>query len=262
MPFNKIQPEQIQLATFFSSSGDISINQTDTGVALNLSREITGDFALTGNSSNPFVINKRPVFSMPRTGTNTIDDFNSGTFVFNGSSNTVSGTRNMVINGASNVFTGNGIDNVVVNGASSDFGSGVNSCTSLAGDGANFADQTTGAVIITDVTTSTPAPVSNHSMLIDFNSGTFFQGSPTRFLTDINIKNTASGLFSGNLNVIGNSFLSGTNISGVAKFNTGFTLPQWVGSSMAGTSGSMAVSGTSLAIFLGGVWYGIGTQTI
>ena len=62
MAFNKIQPEQIQLATFFSSSGDIDVNQTDTGVRLNLSREITGDFALTGNSSNPFLINKRPVF--------------------------------------------------------------------------------------------------------------------------------------------------------------------------------------------------------
>ena len=41
MPFNKIQPEQIQLATFFSSSGDISVNQTETGVGLNLSREVS-----------------------------------------------------------------------------------------------------------------------------------------------------------------------------------------------------------------------------
>ena len=47
MAFNKIQPEQIQLATFFSSSGDISISQTDTGVGLNLSRDIVGDFAIS-----------------------------------------------------------------------------------------------------------------------------------------------------------------------------------------------------------------------
>ena len=50
MAFNKIQPEQIQLATFFSNSGDIAINQTDTGVRLNLSRGITGNF----NFSNSY----------------------------------------------------------------------------------------------------------------------------------------------------------------------------------------------------------------
>jgi|TARA_R110002020_G_scaffold89952_2_gene219454 hypothetical protein len=248
MPFNKIQPEQIQLATFFSSSGDISINQTDTGVGLNLSREITGDFYLTGHSSNPFVINKRPVFSMPITGTNTIDDFTSGTFVFNGAGNTVSGTRNMVINGASNVFTGNSVDNVVLNGASSDFGSGTNSCTSLAGDGSDFANQTTGAVIITDATTSTPASISNHSMLVDFDSGTFFQGSPTRFLTDVNVASAASGLFSGNLGVLGNSFMG-----------TATVITRHSGQTPLSQSGSIMVTGDKLAVYLAGAWYGIGT---
>ena len=56
--------------------------------------------------------------------------------------------------------------------------------------------------------------------------------------------------------------LSGTNISGVTTFNTGFTLPQWVGSSMAGTSGSMAISGATVAIFMEGAWVGITTEAI
>ena len=251
MPFNKIQPEQIQLATFFSSSGDISVNQTETGVGLNLSREITGDFYLTGHTSNPLVINKRPVFSMPITGTNTIDDFTSGTFVFNGASNTVSGTRNMVINGASNVFTGNGIDNVVVNGASSDFGSGTNSCTSLAGDGADFANQTTGAVIITDATTSTPAAISNHSMLIDFDSGTFFEGGATRFTTDINVASASSGMFSGDLNVLGDTFM-GTN----------FRMPLFSGQTLIANSGHLLFSGGKPIFHDGTAWVGITTEPL
>lgn len=251
MPFNKIQPEQIQLATFFSSSGDISVNQTDTGVGLNLSREITGDFYLTGHTSNPLVINKRPVFSMPITGTNTIDDFTSGTFVFNGAGNTVSGTRNMVINGASNVFTGNGVDNVVVNGASSDFGSGTNSCTSLAGDGADFANQITGAVIITDVTTSTPAAISNHSILIDFDSGTFFAGGDVRFSTDINVASASSGMFSGDLNVIGDTLL-GEN----------FRMPLFSGQTVVADSGQMMFSGGRPIFHDGTSWVGITTEPI
>ena len=260
MAFNKIQPEQIQLATFFSSSGDIDVNQTDTGVRLNLSREITGDFALTGNSSNPFLINKRPVFSMPATGSNTVGDFNSGSFVFNGASNVISGTRNMIINGSNNAASGNSLDNVCVNGDSVTFGSGADSCTAI-GVGGAFTE-VTGAVVITDSTSSSKTPVSNQSLLVDFDSGAFFQGGATTFITNFNVRSSASGLFSGDLNVLGDSFLSGTNISGVAKFNTGFTLPQWVGASMAGTSGSMAVSGSTLAVYLQGVWYGIGTSTI
>lgn len=261
MAFNKIQPEQIQLATFFSSSGDIDINQTDTGVRLNLSREITGDFALTGNSSNPFLINKRPVFSMPATGSNTVGDFNSGSFVFNGASNVISGTRNMIINGSTNVASGNSLDNVCLNGESVTFGSGTDSCTVLAGKGGAFTELT-GAVVVGDSLASSKTPVSNQSMLVDFSSGTFFQGGNTKFITSVHVRSSASGLFSGKLNVLGDSFLSGTNISGVATFNTGFTLPQWAGSNMDGTSGSLAVSGSTLAVHLNGNWYGIGTNAI
>ena len=44
MAFNKIQPEQLQLPTFYSDSGDISISQGTTGVQLNLSRILEGSF--------------------------------------------------------------------------------------------------------------------------------------------------------------------------------------------------------------------------
>ena len=41
MAFNKIQPEQIQMPTFFSDSGDLNITQTDTGVQINVSKNLT-----------------------------------------------------------------------------------------------------------------------------------------------------------------------------------------------------------------------------
>ena len=47
-----------------------------------------------------------------------------------------------------------------------------------------------------------------------------------------------------------------------AVFNTGFTLPQWVGADMVGTSGSMAVSGGNLIVHLEDSWYGLGTAAM
>tara|TARA_R110000765_G_scaffold116229_3_gene209357 strand:+ start:1440 stop:2237 length:798 start_codon:yes stop_codon:yes gene_type:complete len=262
MPFNKIQPEQIQLATFFSSSGDIAISQTDTGIGLNLSRDIVGDFAISGDSSNPLVINKRGVFTMPLTGVNTVANFSSGTFVFNGADNVVSGTRNIVINGDNNSFSGNSADNVSVNGLNQDFGSGVEGCTALAGDGATFPNAIVGSTVITDGLSATASPLSSHSLMVDFASGAFFDGGETRFLSSYYVKNTASGIHSGDLSVLGDTFLSGTFISGVTVFNTGYTLPQWVGADMVGTSGSMAVSGGNLIVHLEDSWYGLGTAAM
>ena len=99
--------------------------------------------------------------------------------------------------------------------------------------------------------------------MVDFASGAFFDGGETRFLSSYYVKNTASGIHSGDLSVLGDSFLSGTFISGVAVFNTGFTLPQWEGHGMVGTSGSLAVSGNALVYwgYTGG-WVGVGTYAV
>jgi len=250
MAFNKIQPEQIQLATFFSSSGDINISQSDTGVGLNLSRNITGDFAITGDSSNPLVINKRAVFTMPPTGDNTVAGFDSGTFAFNGSLNVVSGTRNIVVNGYNDSFSGNSVDNVSVNGSNQVFGSGVEDCTALAGNGPEFTDNA-GAVIISDGLATTTTAVADHSMTVDFASGTFFDGGATRFLSSYYVSDTSSGLNSGDLNVLGNTFL-GTN----AK------MPLFSGQSVIAESGVFMYSGGRPIYHDGTSWVGIKTEPI
>ena len=117
MAFNKIQPEQIQLATFFSNSGDIAINQTDTGVALNLSRGITGDFSFTGDSSRPFQINEKPVITSSHA-SNSSYTFESGSFAINGSVNTlISGVNNVGINVEGVSISGNADNNTIINGS-------------------------------------------------------------------------------------------------------------------------------------------------
>ena len=122
MAFNKIQPEQLQLPTFYSDSGDISISQGTTGVQLNLSRILEGSFYFTGDLQ----LNKCPVLAGGVTGSNTYKP-SSGNFVINGVSNTITGSNNTIINSTNTTISG--IDNVSVNGFSQDFGSGVEDCT-------------------------------------------------------------------------------------------------------------------------------------
>ena len=47
MAFTKIQPQQLQLPTFTSPSGDFSFTDLSTGVQINLDRTITGPMIIT-----------------------------------------------------------------------------------------------------------------------------------------------------------------------------------------------------------------------
>ena len=240
MAFNKIQPEQIQLATFFSNSGDIAINQTDTGVRLNLSREITGDFAFTGDANQPFKVNGKQVLTASHS-TDSNFTFESGSFSINGTNNSlISGIDNVAINANGISVSGTASENISLNGAAQVFGSGVENCFAV-GQQATFSTPTTG------------------SFVVDYTSGSYFEGGDTYHLNNVVVASSKSGLFSGDLNVLGDTFLSGVGVSGIMTFNTGFTLPQYIGSTMQGTSGAMAVSGDKVAIFLTGGWVALAT---
>ena len=185
MPFNKIQPEQIQLATFFSSSGDIAINQTDTGVRLNLSRGITGDFNFTGDASRPFQINEKPVLTSTHA-SNSSYTFESGSFAINGSVSTLmSGINNVGINVQSVNSSGNASNNTIINGESSTIGSGSQDCFAV-GRQVSFTNPTTGAVIFSDFAASNPAETKGtDTFLVDFTGGSYFEGGNTYHLNDI-----------------------------------------------------------------------------
>ena len=149
MAFNKIQPEQLQMPTFYSDSGDIVFDNTiETGVKANLSRGLTGDFAFTGVLTS----NKHPLLKLADTGSNDYDISGvSGSFAINGTSNIVSGENNVCVNGISTVMSGK--RNVSINGRNQTFRQNVDDCTALAGRQAYFDIGTTGAVVMTDFKT-------------------------------------------------------------------------------------------------------------
>jgi hypothetical protein len=207
MSFNKIQPEQLQLPTFYSDSGDILISQGTTGVQINLSRGLTGVFNFTGELK----LNKWPVLAGAETGTNAYDPL-SGNFVINGNTNTISGLNNTIINGINTTISGN--DNVSLNGYAQEFGSGVEDCTVLAGSLTNFNSNTTGSVILADTSASLAVTsLGNQTLNIGFLSGTYFQGGDTNFLTDFNVASSASGYFSGGLHSEAPAFVTGSPIA-------------------------------------------------
>lgn len=272
MPFNKIQPEQIQLATFFSDSGDFAITQSDTGVQMNIFRDLTGDFSFTGN----LLTNGKPVLGLAATGTNrfTVDN---GSFLFKGTNTQIEGSGNIGIVADNTTISGE--NQVALNTTNTSFVASGQRNTAI-GRNITFAQNTTGNLVLKDFSTSSQAVATNtnHGLYVNFETGHFFNRGHTYFEKSICVEE--SGIFSGTLDVLSDSFLSGSTIvnqeylqrhaggsqeiSGTYRFNTGFQLPRWSGnSSIAGTSaapatGALAISGNTLLVYVGdGDWGGI-----
>lgn len=296
MPFNKIQPEQVQMPTFFSNSGDILFDQSlDTGVKLNISRGLTGEFNITGQVT----VNSAPVLAMANTGTNTYlgrkqgsDGTESGQFILLGENNTISGVNDIIVNGVNTLMSGD--HNVSLNGNSQTFGINTAGCTVLAGDLASFNGGVSGAVIIKDTKPSSSLTANTDNTLnIQFSSGTYFHDGAVYFLggSDIVQDSNGSGFFSGDLNVLGKSFVTGSyaateswtsgnflDISGnIAQEVTGqktfrddagllFQLPSFqanAGEAWTALSGQIAMSGKQFMVRRhDGNWTGISTTPI
>ena len=271
MPFNKIQPEQLELPTFYSDSGDISISQGTTGVQLNLSRVLEGSFYFTGDLQ----LDKCPVLAGGITGSNTYKP-SSGNFVINGLSNTITGSNNTIINSNNTKISGD--DNVSVNGYSQDFGPNSEDCTVLAGSLTNFNPSATGSVILADTSASLEVTSKGSQTLnIGFLSGTYFEGGNTNFLSSFNVASSASGLFSGGLNSLTTAFVTGSEVAtqsvvtgqdltvtGQRRFvddsGTLFKLPNFTGLGVVDAlgagipiySGQIATSGSNAYIYANG----------
>lgn len=273
MAFNKIQPEQIQLHTFFSDSGDLNISQTDTGVQINVSRNLTGNFAFTGD----LLSNGKSVFGLPSTGDNSFT-VSSGNILIQGKNvdigDAVGQGDNVVLK--ANDANVSGSNNVLLNGAGvNDFG--VDSLTNTVIGGKNTTVDVTGSVVMTDTTSSSVTPDSQ-GFYASFETGHFFLDGQTYFENHVSFE--SSGIFSGSLELIGDSILSGSTIvnqaylekyaggpqriSGLHIYETGFQLPKWDGNtSQAGTieapaTGALAISGSTLLVYVGAsAWRGV-----
>jgi len=253
MAFNKIQPEQLQMPTFVSTLGDILFDQsTDTGVTLNITRGLTGDFNITGSLH----VNKRSAFLLAETGTNIYDNAMSGTAVVQGISNDMSNCLNsIIINGISTNMEGE--NNVSLIGRNQSFSEETQACLGI-GREAIFPSTTTGAVILTDDTSDPVEAVSNNSLNIGFGSGTYFGGS-VYFADSLHIASDTSGVFSGDINVLGNSYLTGFNVATMHDV-TGHLSGNFVeGSGIT----YLAMSGTQLVFRQpNGLWTGVQTTGI
>jgi len=227
MAFTKIQPQQLQLPTFTSPSGDLSFTDLSTGVQINLQRSIAGPITITELS----VSSAETLLTTPIS-----NSFSSSSIALAGTNNIVSGTSNVLVNGTSTTDF-SGTFNTLLNGESVSFGASGRNNTILAGDGVSFDDQITGSVILADhetaVTNST-----NHSLLVSFGSGITFENGDVQFNGDdvylsshLNVDSSHSGIFSGTLGVTGNSEFAGNvdiggtlDVAGATVFGDTVTL--------------------------------------
>jgi len=208
MAFTKIQPQQLQLPTFTSPSGDFSFTDLSTGVQINLARDINGPIDFNGSAT----IDNDPIITT--SSTNSIDGSCS---VLGGTNNLVTGTNNVVVNGSANTNV-SGNFNTLLNGTQVNFGASGQQNTILAGKLATFADKTTGAVILADHE-GTTTNSTNHSLLVSFNSGVNFEAGDVNFNSHLKVDSSHSGIFSGNLSVAGTC-----DVIGAASFGGSVTL--------------------------------------
>jgi uncharacterized Zn-binding protein involved in type VI secretion len=198
MPYSKIQPQQLQLPTFLSHSGDITFTDQVTGVNAILNRTLDGDF----NFPDSLTIASKEVIT-----SNASNNTSSSSIALGGASNTVTGANNVLVNGLSNTaFSGE--YNVLLNGASNDFGASGQNNTIVAGKSVVLGDKTTGCVIIADHKT----PIShstNESLLINFASGTTIAGGDVSIDANFEVTSPHSGRFFGNTHFDGSAEFDG-----------------------------------------------------
>lgn len=237
MAFTKIQPQQLQLPTFTSPSGDFSFTDLSTGVQINLDRDIVGPMIITELRTSA----ERTILTVADN-----NSFSESSICIAGLNNVVSGDNNVLLNGRSTTEF-SGVFNTLVNGESVNFGASGQKNTILGGNGVSFGDQVTGSVILADhetaVTNST-----NHSLLVSFESGVTFQngdvqfnGDTTYFSSHFSVDASHSGVFNGNTRFEGTSaFIEDVTFYDPVVFTDSVTLSDsseaasrdWVGFSL------------------------------
>jgi|13_taG_2_1085334.scaffolds.fasta_scaffold56386_1 hypothetical protein len=164
MAFTKIQPQQLQLPTFLSPSGEFVFVDNTTGFDITLNRDLTGDFTIDGS----LLISSQELLTS--SASNSSDDTGKA---LGGISNTATGI-NVVVNGNA-IDANSGSFNTALNGKTSNFGRSGEYNTIVCGRNVSFSDQITGSTVIADQATTAQDMTKNNSLLISFDSGVEFK---------------------------------------------------------------------------------------
>lgn len=205
------------MPTFFSNSGDLIFSDLVTGLRVNLSRNLTGNFDITGD----LTLNSRSFLQPDST---LSFDSNSG-MLLGGTNTAVSGEYNFVVNGQNNTVSGS--NNTVLFSIDSEFEDGCDKNILIGGDTITFVSGVTGSVLIADDRSIRAVDQSN-KLIIDFQSGQRFIND-TVFETNIDV--TGNAIFNGTADVGGNFTVSGVadfeddfGVSGIAYFDDDVTI--------------------------------------
>ena len=214
MAFNKIQPQQIQLPTFFSESGNLSFTDNSTGVTVELNETINGgpiNFVQGVKSQGSF-----PIFNSPNT---TIYGSTNHSFASSGTSE-LSGAHNVVVGGSPDLVSGE--LNVIVNNLGIDMGDFSKSNTIIGGGAVTIDNSITGSVGLFSSAAS-PNINQNQTVFIGADNGVQIL-SPTIFSSTSTHQNKStfdgSAEFNGLVQIDGAAvFTSTSTFNGSSEFN-------------------------------------------
>jgi len=205
MNFNKIQPQQLQMPTFFSNSGDLAFTDLTTGFKVELSRFLTGDFDISGD----LTINFRRI---PQMSPSIVFDRDRGMLI-GGTNSTISGEGNFVVNGDGNLIGGE--DNTILFSKDSYFQPASSGNVLIGGNTVTFPSGVTGSMMLGDNNANREIEASN-TIYVEFDSG-------QRFINGT--------VFEDNIDVSGSSIFNGTadfennfTVNAPADFNDDFTV--------------------------------------
>jgi len=230
MNFNKIQPQQLQMPTFFSNSGDLAFTDLTTGFKVELSRFLTGDFNISGD----LTINFR---NIPQMSPSIVFDRDSGMLV-GGTNSTISGEGNFVVNGDGNSIGGE--DNTILFSKDSSFEPFSSSNVLIGGNTVTFPSGVTGSMMLGDNNAIKTIEESN-TLYVEFDSG-----------MQVNCDTS----FTGNVTISGNPVVTSSTLTGAS--GDGVFL-QEDGVTNTGQTGDLLINIGDKQLRVTGVIYGSGS---
>lgn len=236
---NKLDPRQYTPYALNTPSGNLSFILGNTSFECYLLENQSGNFNYTGSLK----INNGPVlFTNPSNtfgGTN-VSIFNSTNAYATGQSNSILGSNNSELSGQNNTILG-GSDNQV---GSSDYG------TILGGRNSLLSH--TGATLLGDGNNARQKKsVEHYSLTVDFASGLFVQNKTyingdfyvtggNSYLRNFFVDPSYSGVFSGDLQVLGNAYHTGSPYQDLQNLRDASGILQNLTLSSSGTLRSLA----------------------